>query len=83
MNNGDRVKFNPLPKEEEFSSELTEFLNKNVNQLVTPEEESAYEFSICIASSQSPLKCIALTNNKFRGILKVDLRRKVFKTLKT
>ena len=74
--------FNPLPKMKDFSLELTEYLNKNVNEFEPPEETADYEFSLCIANSESPLKCVAYTNS-FQGKLKADLRRKVLTTLKT
>ena len=67
---------------EEFSSELTEYLNKNVNEFKTPEVTAVYEFNLYIANSESPLKCVAYTNSKFQGKLKADLRRKVLTTLK-
>ena len=59
MNGGDKLLFKSLPKEEHFATELTDYLNKNVKKLVTPVEESAYEFNICIAGAESPLQCTA------------------------
>ena len=67
---------------EDFSSELTEYLSKNVNEFEPPEETAVYEFSLCIANSESPLEYVAYTNNKFQRKLEADLRRKVSKTLK-
>ena len=82
MNDKGIPSFCPLPKEKDFSQELKAYLNKNVQDPVVPDETDLFDFSICVASFPSPLDCVAVTNNKFRGTLKVDLRRKVFKTLK-
>ena len=78
MNSEDVPLFCPLPKEADYSAELSAYLNKNVKELVTPEETPNFDFSLCIANLEAHLKCIAFTYNRFRGILKAGLRRKVF-----
>ena len=75
--------FKPLPSPKEFKQEIASYLNKNVNQLEIPGESNSFEFNLNIAKIEEPLECVAITNNSFRGILKADLRRKIFRTLKT
>ena len=83
METQEKPVFRSLPKPEEFKREITDYLNKNVQDLIIPPETNMFEFNLHIAKFEEPLECVAITNNSFRGILKTDLRRKVFKTLKT
>ena len=55
MNTEEEPYFRHLPKEEDFSLELTKYLNKNVTDLVIPKESSRFKFSLYIAKFDSPL----------------------------
>ena len=70
------VSFKQPPSEEEFQTEMTAYLNKNLEDLNIPEASQEFHFTLYVANSLSQtVDCIADTDAGFRGILKPDLRR--------
>ena len=68
--------FKQLPSEEDFQTEMTAYLNKNLADLPIPETSQEFDFTLYVANASSrTINCCADTDAEFRGILKQDLRR--------